>query len=668
MPNKVEKRKYRSLTITLAIAFLILSLTILLISNGLQLYFNFQTQQQIAINQQNLIAQNAANTVKSFIQEKFSIMETTANLGNLMTAQSQEQKQVLDKLLGVEPSFRQLILLDKQKQEIEVSRLSQAASKLKDRLDNNLLNQIKDGKIHVGTIYVDDVTSEPMVIMTAPVKNIFGDFEGTLIAEVNLKFMWDLVDKIKIGNSGLSYVVDKSGNLIAFGDISRVLRGENLSSLAEVNEFMVGREPPNQIANISKGIKGTDVVSTFIPLGMPDWAVVVELPVDEAYAPIIQQLRFTVFVIILTIALALILGVYLSRRIANPIINLRNAAIKVGEGRLETKIDIETRDEIGQLAYAFRQMTYDLKKSRAKIINYSRNLEKKVDERTSELNKKVEELTESERAMTNMTEDLDETNKKLLDAQKQLKKSFSELKELDIEKDSFISIAAHELKTPMTAIHGFAQLLEDKKMIDDVETRKKYLKIIESEVERLSKLVTNVLDLSRIDLGTMKFAIENVGISKQMEEVKNEMTQRVEGKGLKLEFTVEKNLPVVRTDRERLREVLINLIDNSAKYTPKGGIRVKAHRKGNFIEFSVTDTGIGIPSKDFKKIFTRFYQVETPLTRKVGGTGLGLSICKELVENLGGKIWFKSKVGKGTTFFFTIPIESRVSEANKYQK
>jgi signal transduction histidine kinase len=159
----------------------------------------------------------------------------------------------------------------------------------------------------------------------------------------------------------------------------------------------------------------------------------------------------------------------------------------------------------------------------------------------------------------------------------------------------------------------------------------------------------------------MKFTIEDVDVSKQMEEIKNEMTLRVKEKGLSISFTVDRNLPIIKTDKEKLREILINLIDNSVKYTPKGSIKVDVHKEGNYIKFGIADTGIGIPKKYFSKLFMRFYQVESPLTRKVGGSGLGLSICKEYVEKLGGKIWFKSKVGKGTTFYFILPINKNLN-------
>ncbi|MEM5879075.1 MAG: ATP-binding protein [Candidatus Aenigmatarchaeota archaeon] len=365
------------------------------------------------------------------------------------------------------------------------------------------------------------------------------------------------------------------------------------------------------------------------------------------------------FIIILFLAL-LILGITLYFQIMffiKPIFKMSDILTEVGKGNLNIKIEIESKDEIGQLASHFNQMIQELKTSRTKLEEYSKSLEKQVQERTKELEEKVKELTETKSALLNIAEDLEATNKELLKAQAELKRSYEDLKKLDLEKDRFISIAAHELKTPMTAISGFAQLLKNEAIINDKEKRVKYLKIIEDEIKRLSVLVTDVLDLSRIDLGTMKISIEEANIKEILNEIKESMQELAKQKGLYLEVKVDEKASKIFTDIEKLKRILINLVGNSIKYTEKGGITVEAVKEKEYVRFCVIDTGIGIPKEHFDKIFTRFYQVASPYTRKVGGSGLGLSICKELVELLGGKIWFESEVGKGSKFYFTLPIK-----------
>lgn len=340
-----------------------------------------------------------------------------------------------------------------------------------------------------------------------------------------------------------------------------------------------------------------------------------------------------------------------------PILKINEGIKSVTKNNLNFRVRIKSRDELGELARTFNQMISYLKEYKTQVERYSKTLEAQVKRRTKQLNKKVEELTKTKLALLNIMEDLNETNKKLKKAQSELRKSFRELKKLDIEKDRFISIAAHELKTPLTTLHGFSQLLQNEKILKDPEKRKKYLKIIEEETIRLSRLVTNVLELSRFDLGTLKLKIEDVKIPEILNDIKNQMEEDIKEKGLKLIIKTESKLPKIRTDKEKLREILINLISNSVKFTERGEITVECKKiDNNTVQFSVTDTGIGIPKSSYNKIFTRFFQVESPYVRKTKGSGLGLSICKALVETLGGKIWFKSKLGKGTTFFFTLPI------------
>ena len=392
MTIETKKTKpFKSLWVTLAVAFMSLSAVVLFVASSLNIYLNLQTQQKLITNEQRFIAQSAADTVKSFIDENFSTLEAAANLSNPVETRREEQKLVLEKLLGLEPAFRQAVLLDVKGQELaNVSRLSSLVSReLAQRVKGGLFAKANKVKKYISSIYIDEITSEPMVIMAVSVTDIFGEFKGTLLAEVNLKFMWDLVGDIKVGDKGLAYVVDKQGYLIAAGDISRVLRGENLTYLKEVNEFVKGDiSLHTDSAEIVKGINGTRVVTNHAHLGMPDWAVVVELPVAEAYKTVIATLIISFLIILLSFALAIIAGVYLSKRITKHIINLRDAAVRIGQGRLDTRIEIQKEDEIGDLAAAFNQMTENLRNTTTSIDNLNREIaeRKRAEERLLAIN------------------------------------------------------------------------------------------------------------------------------------------------------------------------------------------------------------------------------------------------------------------------------------------
>lgn len=352
---------------------------------------------------------------------------------------------------------------------------------------------------------------------------------------------------------------------------------------------------------------------------------------------------------------AVISGIFIFLTI-KPIQDLVKSTEKVRSGDLDIKIDSSKFEgEIEILAIGFNQMVHDLKIYQDQIKKHAEELEQRVVERTNELYEKVKELTDSKTAVLNMMDDIDETNKELIKTQEDLKKSLKELKETDIKKDEFISIAAHELKTPLTSIHGFSQLLQSADV--NAEKRNKYLKIVDHETKRLAKLVDDILNLSRIDLGAVKLAIEEVDLTDLLDRIKKEMNVQMKARRLASEYDIDGNLPKITTDVEKLTEVLINLINNAVKYTPKGKITVRVFREKDNVHFMVKDTGIGIAKKNHEHVFNRFYQVDSSYTRSAGGVGLGLSLCKEFVSLLGGKIWFESELGKGSEFHFTLPLK-----------
>jgi PAS domain S-box-containing protein len=365
--RKTKKRKnFRSLRVTSVIAFLAFSLPILVIVYIIEVTFSFNIRKDIIVAQQQFIAQEASNTVKNYIEQKFKIMESTASLSNLLISPQEEQKVLLEKLLGVEPAFRQLILIGPKKQELQrVSRLSKILSaRLIKYNKDEVFDQVSLGETYISSVYIDEVTNEPMLIIAVPIIDVFDDFKGTLLAEVNLKFMWDLVGGIKIGDKGVAYVVNRQGRLLAYNNISRVLKGENLSHLQDVSKFIENPKLfPESDIEISKGIEGNYVVSNYVSLGIPDWAVVVELPALEAFGSLIKQISGSIGIVTIGIILSIVAGVLFSRRITQPVIDLRDGVQKISKGNLDTKIEVTSKNEIGELASSFNQMVEDLNRT-----------------------------------------------------------------------------------------------------------------------------------------------------------------------------------------------------------------------------------------------------------------------------------------------------------------
>jgi GAF domain-containing protein/HAMP domain-containing protein len=196
--------------------------------------------------------------------------------------------------------------------------------------------------------------------------------------------MWDLVDQLKVGETGVVYVVDKQGNLIAFNDTARVLRGENVANLDEVHEYITGLSAVSFL-DLTTGIQGVPVVGAYAPLGTPDWAVITEMPWDEAYREAIQGVIASVVILVIMAVVAGLLGVYVARRLAVPLVSLTDTATRITEGEIELQAAAGGPREVGTLAHAFNNMTQQLR-------NLITGLEQRVAERTAELTRRGQEL------------------------------------------------------------------------------------------------------------------------------------------------------------------------------------------------------------------------------------------------------------------------------------
>jgi methyl-accepting chemotaxis protein len=376
-----EVRSNWAISTTLAIAFIALSVVVLFISSGLQIYSNVQVQSETVSTRQQLIAQEAARTVSNFIQEKRSVLQTAARLIDPQITSKDEQAKILSSILSLQPSFRQLIVLDAQQQQTAgISRLSQESSgKLADQLPSGVYDLVKKGGSYISPVYIDPGNSEPMIVMAQPLTNVYGDVQGTLLVEVNLKFMWDLMDQVKVGKTGYAYVVDDKGTLIAYTDTSRVLKGENVKQSQEVDQFVSDPAANDTEIETYTGINGTRVAGTYVPLGTPAWAVVTELPWGEAYQEIIQEIIWSIVINLGMAAIAGFAGAFMAKRVAVPLVQLMDAANRISAGEVGVQANVIGPREISSLASAFNSMTARLRDLLEEEKQRSRRLQETVE-------------------------------------------------------------------------------------------------------------------------------------------------------------------------------------------------------------------------------------------------------------------------------------------------
>lgn len=278
-------------------------------------------------------------------------------------------------------------------------------------------------------------------------------------------------------------------------------------------------------------------------------------------------------------------------------------------------------------------------------------LEEKIKERTLELinaNKELQiEIKERK-----------QTERELKKSKQRIELKNIQLKKLDELRSNFLNITSHELRTPMASIKGYIQMLLKQILGDINEEQKRGLEVVLRNTDRLDALIQDILDISRLESGTLKFFPEKTDIGKIVTESVETMQSAADLKNIRINADVKDRIPELVVDQERVKQVLVNLIDNAIKFSPdSSSVNVRAKRQGDDVLFEVQDFGRGIPKDEQKRVFEAFYQVDSGMDRKFGGAGLGLSVSRGIILAHGGEIRVRSTLNKGSTFVFTLPIE-----------
>jgi len=249
-----------------------------------------------------------------------------------------------------------------------------------------------------------------------------------------------------------------------------------------------------------------------------------------------------------------------------------------------------------------------------------------------------------------------ELERRVLERTHELEKLNEELKKLNKMKSDFISAVSHELRTPLTSIKGYASILMAGKLGDVLPAQKERLEKIDKHSNSLVHLINNLLDIARIESGNVQMDIKETSLKEMLDSVVDIIMPQVKEKNISIKIESKIKPDIIKADHAQLERALLNLLSNAVKFTPeKGNVKVEVKEWGDEIQFTVEDTGIGIPKQDIPKVFQEFFRADNALGQKIKGTGLGLSLVKKIVEAHKGRIWFNSELGKGTRFTFTIP-------------
>ncbi len=436
-------------------------------------------------------------------------------------------------------------------------------------------------------------------------------------------------------------------------------------------------------------------------------AVILFRPVSAVRSSSLQVRAYVIRGSLLAAAAALVIGFLMARTLSRPIREVTKAAATLASGDLSQRVPVRGDDEIAHLADTFNLMSsrmqalvsrlsHERSRMTAVLSNivdplfaiagtgeiiFSNRAGQRLLTENSEQDFKsaikdqhVREFVEralgtseslAEPLSLNDSDHFVATSARFDDegpgGAVVLLRDVSQERRLDTMRRDFFSSVSHELRTPVTSIAGFLEALLDG-VVQDQSEQRRYLEIINDETRRMNRLIDDLLDFAKMESGQMSYSMEAMDYRSLLRDVSEQMNPLAAAAGIKMEVEAETHLPEVHGDRDRLRQVLLNLLNNAIQWTREGGtIAMKAQMEGeDRIRTLVVDTGAGIAPADVPKVFDQFYKAGKRLSGKAGGAGLGLSIAKHVVEAHGGTIWVSSELGKGSTFSFDLPIAREV--------
>jgi signal transduction histidine kinase/DNA-binding response OmpR family regulator len=608
------------------VSFALLASAALIVNVLVDSWFSFQEQKRLLTAVQNEKAGSAAAAIGSFVEGIENQMGwLSARVPGVSSAEDPRIDAI--RLLRLSPAIAEVAELDATGHErLRVSRRAvDAVGSGKDLSQSPAFRGAKDNGVYHGPV---EFYRETEPFMTIAVANV-GWGSGVVVADVNLRFIWDVVSNLEVGEGGKSYVLDAGGRLIAHADLWPALRNMDLSDKPEVRAALSGvASPPDGL--LINNLYGQRTLSVFAPVKPLGWLVFVERPLGEAYAPIYRSIARSLLIFAILLACAIAAAWLLSRRMILPIQELAHGAARIGGGDLTQRLAIRTNDEFQTLGEQFNQMAEQLSDSYA-------SLERKVAERTAELAKARDHALQEHADAQRARQAAEQANE---------------------AKSRFLAVVSHELRTPLNGVIGVLQLLNDGKLND---AQAHQLRIASASGDTLLALIDTILEYARLEAGTEALEQRDFQLQQSIAATIDLMRPLAEAK--KLDVVVASDISSATTvhgDPVRLNRVLLNLLGNAIKFTEQGQIAVTASaRQSNgevLLDVAVRDSGIGIAPAMQQRIFEDFVQADDSIARRFGGTGLGLAISRRLARLMGGDLLVESVAGAGSTFRLSVPL------------